>query len=199
MSLRVSNNNGYTIGYDDGVNYADGRVNTSSINYQSGYNSGISYADSRVNESSISYSTGYNSGYSNGKNILSTLTSGEKTFIGLLFTPISIMYQSSIIIGGTKRNQWTQNGYEWVYDMSLDLSKIASVNFSSNQDTSGLRMYWIVGNNKIGYLPNNGSTGVTSGAKGILMETGSIDVVKVQITSFTTTDGKVHTADNLNY
>jgi len=216
MSLRVSNNNGYTIGYDDGINYADGRVNTNSINYQSGYNSGISYADSRVNESSINYSTGYNnginyadgrvntssssynSGYSNGKNIISTLTSGEKAFIGLLFTPIAIGYQSKTIIGGTTYQQWTPSGYERVYNMSLDLSKITSVNFSTN---GSVTIYWIVGNNKIGYLSNNGSNPVTSGAKGILMETGAIDddATEFQITSFTTTDGKVHTADNLNY
>ena len=182
------------------INYADSRVNTSSINYSTGYNNGINYADGRVNTSSSSYTNGYNSGYSNGKNVLSTLTKGEKAFIGLLFTPIALENNVRSFIGGTKSNHWTPSGYEFVYNMSLDLSKITSVNCSSSGNSSGLTMHWLDANgNNITTIYNNGSTQVPSDAKGIIIETGSIVFVNVQFTSFATTDGKVHTASNLNY
>ena len=124
---------------------------------------------------------------------MTKLTSGEKAFIGLLFTPISINGNSHIAIGGIQ-------GYS--YTMSLDLSKITSVNISASGDArSGLTMHWVdAGGNSIKDISYYfGNVQVPSGAKGMLFDTGSITFANVQFTSFTTTDGKVHTADNLNY
>jgi len=200
MSLRVSNNNGYTIGYDDGINYADGRVNTNSINYQSGYNSGISYADSRVNESSINYSTGYNNGinyadgrvnessvnytsgynigYSKGKNVLSTLTSGELFLLYLMkynynngYGGGMVINEGQLLIAGSHNPLYADDG-----GMRADLSRISNVTYNSTYN--GIQTYNVNGDNtNARFVANNISP----------------------IISFTTKDGKEHTADNFNY
>ncbi len=105
--------------------------------------------------------------------------------------------QYTTIIGGTVAQVPTDYGSQFVYQASLDLSKIESINilFSSYY---GRTLNWVDGNcNNIGVIYNNGSMQVPSGAKGLKL--GSNEMADFRITSFTTTDGKVHTADNLNY
>ena len=52
-----------TLQYNNGISFADGRVNTGSVNYKSGYNNGISDANNKLNTNSISYKTGYLDAY----------------------------------------------------------------------------------------------------------------------------------------
>ena len=137
---------------------------------------------------------------------LSELTSGEKAFIGLLFMPITLdgcTGGGGAFIGGTFAYvHWDGPVGRDVYNMSLDLSKIASVYFFSN-NSNGLSMCWVnADGNNIGDISAN-KDGVNSvppsDAKGIRISTGWVDHIEVQLTSFTTADGKVHTVDNLNY
>ena len=131
---------------------------------------------------------------------MTKLTSGEKAFIGLLFTPICSefsSYQFRTIIGGKVTNVPTEYGSREVYQAYLDLSKITSINifFDSNY---GQELYWVDANcDNIARIYNYNNVQVPSGAKGIKI--GSARNANFRITSFTTTDGKVHTADNLNY
>ena len=48
--------------YNAGIAYADGRTNTSSVNYKNGYNAGVTAADARVNTASASYQQGVTDG-----------------------------------------------------------------------------------------------------------------------------------------
>lgn len=80
--------------YNAGIAYADGRANTSSVNYKSGYNAGVTAADGRVNTSSVNYQTGYNNGYSDGKRAADP---GNINITGLCTTSIS----GSVQVPGT--------------------------------------------------------------------------------------------------
>lgn len=134
---------------------------------------------------------------------LTELTSGEKAFIGLLFTPIAfadVTYADDVIIGATVSKEWS-GGYVTnnTYHPSLDLSKITSVNIDYNPETDKI-LWWVDANNKniVGIPSNNyNNVQVPSGAKGLRIQTRRPG--HFQIISFTTTDGKVHTANNLNY
>ena len=131
---------------------------------------------------------------------LSELTSGEKAFIGLLFMPITtdIVYTQRVVIGGAVSR--VNYGYDFVYNMSLDLSKITRVDIVPCGATDGLVVYWAdVSGNPIVNINNYGSVPVPSGAKGLIILNDHVFNMHFQITSFTTADGKVHTADNLNY
>ena len=59
---------------NQGISYADGRLNTNSTSYKTGYNTGITDADSRINKNSASYTTGYNQGYIDGQNLSTSST-----------------------------------------------------------------------------------------------------------------------------
>ena len=133
---------------------------------------------------------------------LSELTSGEKAFIGLLFMPIStdLVHKPIVVIGGTMSRVESYHGIDLVYNMSLDLSKITRVNIVPYGATDGLVVYWAdVGGNPIVTINNYASVSVPSGAKGLIILNAHVFNMHFQITSFTTVDGKVHTASNLNY
>lgn len=142
-------------------------------------------------------------GGGSGGTDLSELTSGEKAFIGLLFMPISVdlVHKPIAVIGGTmSRGGGGYYGYDLVYNMSLDLSKITSVTIVPSGATEGLVVYWADANgNPIVNINNYGSVQVPYGAKGLIISNNHVFNMYFQITSFTTTDGKVHTASNLNY
>lgn len=60
-----SENASYKEGYNQGVTYADGRLNIETVSYKEGYKQGVAYADGRVNTNSVSYKDGYNKGVIN--------------------------------------------------------------------------------------------------------------------------------------
>lgn len=105
---------------------------------------------------------------------LSELTSGERLLIGLLFTPMST----------------TQS----IYFDSLDFSKISSVTCHGN-----VYFYFYDKNNTVilyKLIHTEETLQVPSGTTKMGLVGNDMTV---SIVSFTTTDGKVHAADNLNY
>lgn len=106
---------------------------------------------------------------------LSELTSGEKTLIALL-TPIMFGINSRVDFG------------------SLDFSRISSVTVRGN-----MRFYFIDINNVVllyKLIKVEETLQVPSGTTKMGLDANGNEV---SIVSFTTTDGKVHTASNLNY
>jgi hypothetical protein len=106
---------------------------------------------------------------------LSELTSGEKTLIALL-APIWIGYNSSVRFDG------------------LDFSRISSVTVQGK-----VSLYFIDANNTTllyKEIMTKETLQVPSGTTKISLIS---NAVEVSVVSFTTTDGKVHTASNLNY
>ena len=70
------NGSGYVSGtgaYNKGVNDADARPNTNSVNYKTGYNNGVTSADNRANPNSVNYKTGYNAGYAAGQGAINVI------------------------------------------------------------------------------------------------------------------------------
>lgn len=87
----------YDLGFNDGVKYADGRVDTSSLSYEAGYTRGSLDAESNVNTSSASYTAGVNDGKTTANNTVTKSSAswsagysagvddaGSYTFNGLL-------------------------------------------------------------------------------------------------------------------
>ena len=58
----VGNGADNTTFYNNGITYADSRINNSSASYTSGYANGVATADSRINPDSASYKNGYSKG-----------------------------------------------------------------------------------------------------------------------------------------
>jgi len=131
------------------------------------------------------------------------LTSGEKVFIGLFFSPIALLSVGvsevcEVVVGAEVLKDWSA-GYipKNTYHSSLDLSKITNVNIDFN-DESGGYLYWVdANNNKIKGINYSNNEQVPSNAKGIMIHAEHVSHFRIR--AFTTTDGKVHTADNLNY
>ena len=191
---RVNTNSiNYQSGYNSGISYADGRVNTSSINYSTGYNNGINYADGRVNTSSSSYTTGYNSGYSKGKNIISTLTKGELVLM-LFFNDTS----AQKMITQDEYNNIKVN-YESVNQ--INFSRISSITIhTNNRGWSGNYYYAYFGGTKKYADFDSDVTidnGHTNNNLSVVDQNGNASSYTIK--SFTTTDGKVHSPSNLNY
>lgn len=135
---------------------------------------------------------------------LTELTSGELLFCSLLRTGYIQVRTND---GGSA---YVDLGFDnWNVDTNgkgIDMSKISQISLVASAYTTGGMVVW---QNKSGYIKTDYSKNThfsisaPSGDNSHSMfsihssGTGAYGVVKV--TSFTTTDGKVHTASNLNY
>lgn len=114
---------------------------------------------------------------------LSELTSGERLFIGLL-NVLTVSNVSSGVVSFGENNS------------PIDFTNIKSITVSSMR--SGVDSYWGgVGQNSPTIL-NRPTSGRASYMLGFFNTSNSTGV-DFTIKAFTTTDGKVHTASNLNY
>ena len=122
---------------------------------------------------------------------LSELTSGERFLIGLLMCPVQLSINQA-----TGVSTITYHG-----SSNFDVSKISNIHIAVNgnvgdRDGNGNVFTYleVFGNSIIktgehDIVPRNVNTAIK--LKGISMN--------ITVTSFITTDGKVHTVDNLNY
>ena len=132
---------------------------------------------------------------------LSELTSGELLFCSLL----KIGYIRAFHYGGQSGRGFFDLGFDNEDKKSIDMSKISQISFVSSEDTSNAEVVWVgstsverkvLANAHFSISAPSGDNSHSTFSFYTLNDGGSC-IVKV--TSFTTTDGKVHTADNLNY
>lgn len=135
---------------------------------------------------------------------LTELTSGELLFCSLLKT-------GYIQVKANDADYTYVNlGFDnWNVDTNgkgIDMSKISQISLVASAYTSGGRVTWenVSGHTEISYSANthfsiSAPSGDNSHSTFSIHSSGTGAYGVVKVTSFTTTDGKAHTASNLNY
>lgn len=135
---------------------------------------------------------------------LSELTSGELLFCSLLKTEYIRLVGSS----STADVSFGSNDWDWHYGKKYaDMSKISQISFVASKYSGNGRMVWENESKRTqtDFSADSSSFSISAPSGDNSHCTFTISItdpsirIALKVTSFTTTDGKVHTADNLNY